>query len=137
MWKKINQHPYFTCFFVFALLTFTEYILVNAFSWASFAGFGFGNLEYSKTGITAYYICISIPFVIGFILFIARSITLYRRKEAFIKYFLYIVTAISGVGTGIIVSLFDDSLGGYIWYYAGGGILIKMIRAMEWLEFPM
>ena len=101
MWKKIKQHPYFICYFVFAFLTFSEYIIVNAFSWASFAG----------------------------------SITLYRRKEAFIKYFLYIVTAISGIGTGIIVSLFDESLG--IWYYAGGGILIKMIRAMEWLEFPM
>lgn len=137
MWKKINQHPYFTCFFVFALLTFTEYILVNAFSWASFAGFGFGNLEYSKTGITAYYICISIPFSVGSIFSIATLIAFYHRKEAFIKYFLYIVTAISGIGTGIIVSLFDDSLGGYIWYYAGGGILIKMIRAMEWLEFPM
>ena len=103
MWKKIKQHPYLIWFFVFTLLTFSEYVIVNAFSWASFAG----------------------------------SITLYRRKEAFIKYFLYIVTAISGIGTGIIVSLFDDSLGGYIWYYAGGGILIKMIRAMEWLEFPM
>lgn len=137
MWKKINQHPYFTCFFVFALLTFTEYILVNAFSWASFAGFGFGNLEYSKTGITAYYICISIPFFIGFIFSIATLITFYRRKEVFIKYVFYIVATLSGIGTGIIVSLFDDSLGGYIWYYAGGGILIKMIRAMEWLEFPM
>ena len=137
MWKKIKQHPYFICYFVFTFLTFSEYIIVNAFSWASFAGFGFGNLEYSKAGITAYHICISIPFFTGFILFIAGSITLYRRKEAFIKYFLYIVTAISGIGTGIIVSLFDDSLGGYIWYYAGGGILIKMIRAMEWLEFPM
>ena len=137
MWKKIKQHPYFICYFVFTFLTFSEYIIVNAFSWASFAGFGFGNLEYSKAGITAYHICISIPFFTGFILFIAGSITLYRRKEAFIKYFLYIATAISGIGTGIIVSLFDDSLGGYILYYAGGGILIKMIRAMEWLEFPM
>lgn len=137
MWKKIKQHPYLIWFFVFTLLTFTEYILVNAFSWASFAGFGFGNLEYSKTGITAYYICISIPFFIGVIFFISGLITLYRRKEAFTKYFFYIVTAISGIGTGIIVSLFDDSLSGYIWYYAGGGILTKMIRAMEWLEFPM
>ena len=134
MWKKIKQHPYFICYFVVTFLTFSEYIIVNAFSWASFAGFGFGNLEYSKAGITAYHICISIPFFTGFILFIAGSITLYRRKEAFIKYFLYIVTAISGIGTGIIVSLFDDSLG--IWYYAGGGILIKMIRAMKWMEFP-
>ena len=135
MWKKINQHPYFTCFFVFALLTFTEYIIVNAFSWASFAGFGVGNLECAEAGITAYRICISIPFSVGFIFSIATLIAFYRRKEAFIKYFLYIVTAISGVGTGIIVSLFDVNLG--IWYYAGGGILIKMIRAMEWLEFPM
>ena len=137
MWKKIKQHPYFICYFVFTFLTFSEYIIVNAFSWASFAGFGFGNLEYSKAGITAYRICISIPFSVGFIFSIATLIAFYRRKEAFIKYFLYIVTAISGIGTGIIVSLFDDSLGGYIWYYAGGGILIKMIRAMEWLEFPM
>ena len=135
MWKKINQHPYFICFFVFALLTFTEYILVNAFSWASFAGFGFGNLEYSKAGITAYYICISIPFSVGSIFSIATLITFYRRKEVFIKYVFYIVATLSGIGTGIIVSLFDESLG--IWYYAGGGILIKMIKAMEWLEFPM
>lgn len=137
MWKKIKQHPYLIWFFVFTLLTFTEYILVNAFSWASFAGFGFGNLEYSKAGITAYYICISIPFFIGVIFFIAKFISFYHRKEAFIKYFLYIVTTILGIGTGIVVSLFDDSLGGYIWYYAGGGILTKIIKAMEWLEFPM
>ena len=135
MWKKIKQHPYFICYFVFTFLTFSEYIIVNAFSWASFAGFGFGNLEYSKAGITAYRICISIPFSVDFIFSIDTLIAFYRRKEAFIKYFLYIVTAISGVGTGIIVSLFDVNLG--IWYYAGGGILIKMIRAMEWLEFPM
>lgn len=137
MWKKIKQHPYFICYFVFTLLAFSEYIIVNAFSWASFAGFGFGNLEYSKAGITAYYICISIPFSVGSIFSIATLIAFYHRKEAFIKYFLYIVTAISGIGTGIIVSLFDDSLGGYIWYYAGGCILTKIIRAMEWLEFPM
>ncbi|MGN0376268.1 MAG: hypothetical protein ACI4ED_01405 [Suilimivivens sp.] len=133
---KIKQHPYLICFFVFTFLTFAELIIVNAFSWASFAGFGFGNLKYSEAGITAYYICISIPFSIGFIFFVARLVTLHHQNEALIKYFSYILTTILGISTGIIFFLFDDSLGGYIRYYGGGNILMKLIKELDWVQYP-
>ena len=128
---KIKKYSYQICFLLFFVITLFEFILIEAFTWAGFRGFGDPPMVYTRQGALAINLLTFFP-VSALIIFYV--IMLYRLKPPTGAFWKYILTAVSGIGTGIIIFLSDTYAGRILWKLIK--VTIRFIEHSAWMEYP-
>ena len=128
---KIKKYPYQICFLLFFVITLLEFILIEAFTWAGFHGFGDPPMVYTIQGALAIYLWTFFP---GSALVIFYVIMLYRLKPPIGALGKYILTALSGIGAGIIIFLSDTYTVRILWQLIK--IIIYLLEHSAWMEYP-
>lgn len=128
---KISKYSYRVCFLLFFVITLLEFILIEAFSWAGFHGFGDVPMVYTGIGVLAIYLWIFFP---GSALVIFNVIMLCRLKPPIGALGKYILTALSGIGAGIIIFQLDTYTIRILWQLIK--IIIYFLEHSAWMEYP-
>lgn len=128
---KINKYSYHVCFLLFFLITLLEFILFEAFTWAGFHGFGDPPMVYTTHGVLAINFWAFFP---GSALVIFYVIMLYRLKPPTSAFWKYILTALSGIGTGIIIFQSDTYTVRILWQLIK--VIIYLLEHSAWMEYP-
>ena len=128
---KIEKYSYRLCFLLFFAITLLEFILIEAFIWAGFHGFGDPPMVYTRKGTLAINLWTFFP---GSALVIFYVIMLYRLKPPISALGKYILTALSGIGAGIIIFLSDSYTVRILWQLIK--VIIRLIEHSAWMEYP-
>lgn len=128
---KIKKYPYQICFLLSFVITLLEFILIEAFTWAGFRGFGDPPMVYTKQGALAINLLTFFP---GSALVIFYVIMLYRLKPPIGALGKYILTALSGIGTGIIIFQSDTYTVRILWQLIK--VIIYLLEHSAWMEYP-
>lgn len=128
---KIKKYPYQICFLLSFVITLLEFILIEAFTWAGFRGFGDPPMVYTKQGALAINLLTFFP---GSALVIFYVIMLCRLKPPTSAFWKYILTALSGIGAGIIIFLSDTYTVRILWQLIK--IIIYFLEHSAWMEYP-
>ena len=128
---KINKYSYRVCFLLFFVITLLEFILIEAISWAGFHGFGDVPMVYTGIGVLAIYLWTFFP---GSALVIFYVIMLCRLKPPIGALGKYILTALSGIGAGIIIFQLDTYTIRILWQLIK--IIIYFLEHSAWMEYP-
>ncbi|MCM1125641.1 MAG: hypothetical protein NC429_04145 [Lachnospiraceae bacterium] len=128
---KRNKAPYRICFLLFLLTALLECIMIEAFMWAGFHGFGDPPMIYTSQGNLAVNILTFLP---GAILIIFYVLKLYRWKLPAGICWKYIFTALCGIGIGIILFFADACAGQILQPFVKQ--IIRLLEHSAWMEYP-
>lgn len=131
---KTKRHHRRICFLLFLTAALLEYIFIETFLWAGFHGFGSGTIiVYTKRGRVATDMLILFPCLICLVFTVFSVIELYRQKSPAKRYFQFILTALCGIGTGILIFILDTYTMRIIWHFIN--IMIGVIEHSSWMEY--
>lgn len=130
---KNKDYKFFILFYI--LITILECIIWNIIAWSTYGGPGFGELEITHTGEIVLINIYRIPYLLGLGVFIAKMISLYRKKENRKTYLLYVLACISGIILGIIIFWLDTFTVRLTWKVIWS--LIYTIREIGWVDLPI
>lgn len=120
-------------FLTYTLITILELMILCAFAWATFSSPGTGPLEYTDTGEIAQNI-IHLPLLSGLGIFLAKIISLHRKRENRKTYFMYILAGICGIMLGVIIFLLDTFTVRILWN-TGIYPFIRIIHKLRWVRW--
>lgn len=129
---KTKKYSYRVYFLLFLLFTLREFILIEAVSWAGWHGFGDIPMVYTRYGELAINFLAFFP---GLTLIIFYVIMLYRLKPPAGAFLKYILTALSGIGAGIIIFQIDTYTVRILWQLIK--VIIYLIEHSAWMEYPV
>lgn len=120
---------------VYTLITILELMILCAIAWATFSSTGTGPLAYTDTGEIAINIIYHLSLLPGLGIFLAKMISLYRKRENRKTYFMYILASTCGIMLGIIIFWLDTLTVRILWN-AGIYPVIRIIHKLRWVGFP-
>ena len=130
-----NNKMYQKFLLTYTLITILELMILCAIAWATFSSAGTGPLAYTDTGEIAINIIYHLPLLSGLGIFLAKMISLYRKRENRKTYFMYILAGICGIMLGIIIFLLDTLTVRILWN-TGIYPVIRIIHKLRWVGYP-
>ena len=131
---KNREYKFFILFYM--LITILVLNILYAVGWATFGGFGIGELTYTHTGAIVVISSYLNSYLLVLGVFIAKMISLYRKREGPKTYLLYMLACISGIVLGTIIFWLDLYTVHLIWRAVGIN-LIHIIKTVGWVNVPM
>lgn len=123
--------------FLFLAIAVLDCIVIDAFSWACFNGFGGVTMEYTRIGIVARDI---IPPLLPIAILFTRLVKLYKCKSYKEQYLVESAGCLFGFGVGILIFLlvyaFEIPLLAD-WQRGATWGLITIIRIIGWVKYPI
>lgn len=132
---KTKRHHHQICFLLFLTAALLECIFIETIAWAGFNGFGGVTMVYTRKGAAATDMLILFPCLICLVFTVSSVIELYRQKSPTKRYFQFILTALCGIGTGILIFILDTYTIRIIWHFIK--IMIGFIKHSSWMEYPI
>ena len=135
LYKLIENKGYRSFILFYMLIAILVSIIWNTIAWSTYGGPGIGELEITHTGKIALISIYHIPYLLGFGVFIAKIIFLYRKEEKIKTYLLYVLACISGIILGTIIFWLDTFTTRFMWKVIWS--LIHIIREVGWVDWPI
>ena len=131
--SEINERGYKFFILFYMLIAILAFNIWYAFGWVTYGGPGIGELVYTPIGRIGVMRTYLTECLLGFGVFMAKMIFLYRQKEKLRTYLLYMLACISSIVLGTIIFYLDINTVQFIWKAVGIN-LIRIISVLRWVD---